>query len=256
MRKFKRFPPPGLSFCQLLIFAGVLTLLPAFTPRANADLIAYFNFEGPATTGFPVNMTSHTPAFFDGSDLAHTSVLTTNYDPGAMGVITPGLTQNLVPSDPAPNNTAVDLVHSVQNSPGNFDIPLFSAQGFFSNMTISFGINVAGNGFQAVQVFVSTDGGANFLIAGPSASIPTGGATVIALAIPTAANGVIPLVIRLQFQGGQSNGTNRQDIIDNIQISGIIVPEPATVTGGLLGVLGLCWHQRRRLIRSVRLRPT
>jgi hypothetical protein len=32
------------------------------------------------------------------------------------------------------------------------------------------------------------------------------------------------------------------------------VPEPTTIAGGLLGVLGLCWFQRRRLIRSVRLR--
>jgi hypothetical protein len=30
-----------------------------------------------------------------------------------------------------------------------------------------------------------------------------------------------------------------------------IVPEPATVVGGVLGVMGLCWHQRRRLIRSL-----
>ncbi|PYK39251.1 MAG: hypothetical protein DME60_09890 [Verrucomicrobia bacterium] len=39
---------------------------------------------------------------------------------------------------------------------------------------------------------------------------------------------------------------NDQDIIDNIQVNGTIVPEPATVGGGLLGVLGLCWFQRRR----------
>ena len=42
--------------------------------------------------------------------------------------------------------------------------------------------------------------------------------------------------------------------IDNIQVNGTAVPEPATVAGGLLGVLGLCWHQRRRLICCVRLR--
>jgi hypothetical protein len=30
-----------------------------------------------------------------------------------------------------------------------------------------------------------------------------------------------------------------------------VVPEPATVAGGVLGVVGLCWHQRRRLIRSL-----
>jgi MYXO-CTERM domain-containing protein len=62
------------------------------------------------------------------------------------------------------------------------------------------------------------------------------------------------LALRLDFTGGQSNGNDLQNQIDNIQIGGTIVPEPATVAAGLLGVLGLCWHQRRRLIRSVRFR--
>jgi hypothetical protein len=53
--------------------------------------------------------------------------------------------------------------------------------------------------------------------------------------------------------GGTSNGNNLESVIDNIRLDGTIVPEPTTVAGGLLGVLGLCWHQRRRLIRSVRL---
>ena len=64
------------------------------------------------------------------------------------------------------------------------------------------------------------------------------------------------LVLQLNFTGGQSNGNDLQNQIDNIQVNGTAVPEPATVAGGLLGVLGLCWHQRRRLIRSVRLRRT
>ena len=55
------------------------------------------------------------------------------------------------------------------------------------------------------------------------------------------------LLVRLHFTNGQSNGNNIQNIIDNIQINGTVVPEPATVAGGLLGVLGLCWFQRRRL---------
>ena len=55
--------------------------------------------------------------------------------------------------------------------------------------------------------------------------------------------------LRIILDGGQSNGTNLQNIIDNIRVDGTIVPEPATVAGGLLGVLGLCWFQRRRLIR-------
>jgi len=46
-----------------------------------------------------------------------------------------------------------------------------------------------------------------------------------------------------------------QTIIDNIRLDGTFVPEPATVMGGLLGVFGLCWHQRRQLVRFLRLRP-
>ena len=64
------------------------------------------------------------------------------------------------------------------------------------------------------------------------------------------------LVLRLHFTKGQSNGVDLQNQIDNIQVNGTAVPEPATVAGGLLGVLGLCWFQRRRLIRSVRFRRT
>jgi hypothetical protein len=47
--------------------------------------------------------------------------------------------------------------------------------------------------------------------------------------------------------GGTSNGANAESIIDNIRVEGTIVPEPTTIAGGLLGVLGLCFHQRRRL---------
>ena len=64
------------------------------------------------------------------------------------------------------------------------------------------------------------------------------------------------LVLRLNFTLGQSNGANLQTAIDNLTINGTAVPEPATVAGGLLGVLGLCWHQRRRLIGVLRLRRT
>jgi hypothetical protein len=77
---------------------------------------------------------------------------------------------------------------------------------------------------------------------------------VVSFTVPAAANNAPLLVLRLQFTGGQSSGNNLQDTIDNVQINGTIVPEPATVAGGLLGVLGLCWHQRRRLIRHVRFR--
>ena len=76
---------------------------------------------------------------------------------------------------------------------------------------------------------------------------------IVSLAVPVGANNAPLLVLRLQFSGGQTNDNVLQTIVDNIQINGTIVPEPATIAGGLLGVLGLCWFQRRRLISCVRL---
>ena len=101
MGKFKRFPPRILQFRLLLILSGVLMLLAAFAPRANADLIAYYNFEGTPTPGFPVNLDSHAPAFFSSDN---TLILTFNSN--ALSAVTPGLPQNRWPTDPAPNLTA------------------------------------------------------------------------------------------------------------------------------------------------------
>ena len=63
MRKFKRFPPRTLRFRSLLILAGAFALLAAFTPRANAALIRYYNLEGvEPTPPYDVNLESHLPA--------------------------------------------------------------------------------------------------------------------------------------------------------------------------------------------------
>jgi hypothetical protein len=64
------------------------------------------------------------------------------------------------------------------------------------------------------------------------------------------------IVLERSSSGGQSNGNNLQFEPNNIQVDGTIVPEPATVAAGLLAVLGLCWFQRRQLIRALRFRRT
>jgi hypothetical protein len=51
-----------------------------------------------------------------------------------------------------------------------------------------------------------------------------------------------------------NNATGNHTFLDNIVVTG--VPEPSTILGGLLGALGLCWSQRRVLVRSLRLRRT
>jgi hypothetical protein len=255
MQKFKKFRPRALAApvesrqpwmrsrklrSPLIAVAGALMLMAAFVPSARADLIAYFNLED-STVGGPPDFTSEAD-----QGLGIDTTIVTNYDPDSMNSVTPGIDLNVADGDADPNNLSVHLFRSANNDPADFDIPLFSSQGFFQDMTVSFAINVMGNGFEIVTLWYSTDGGTTFTNSGNFASILTSGPQRIELAVPVAANNAPNLVLRLEFTGGQSNGVNDQDIIDNIQVNGTIVPEPATVAGGLLGVLGLCWYQRRR----------
>jgi hypothetical protein len=251
MPKFERFPLRTLWSRSLLVLAGALLLLAALAPRANAALIAYYNFEGTPTTGFPVNLDSHAPAVAFPSD----NTLTLTFGGNSLSAVTPGLPQNLAPGDPAANLTALGLSRSGANSPAHFDIPLFSSQGFFQDMTVSFAINAQGNGFTTANLYYSTDGGGSFTLFNTT-TIPNSGTIIVSAVVPAAANNAPNLEIRIELTGGQSNGANLQNVVDNIQIGGTIVPEPATVAGGLLGVLGLCWFQRKRLIRSASLRRT
>src|SRR5215471_13604639 len=159
MRRFKGFPARGLQFRLLLLLTGALLLLAAFVPRANADLIAYFNFEGTPTPPYPVDLTSSSPGVFS-------PTLSTTY-PAGDTTSTSGIPLNVAAGDPDPNLTAFGLKRTGANNPADFDIPLFTAQGFFQNMTLTFATNGNGNGFTGVQLFYSTNGGGTFT-AGPS----------------------------------------------------------------------------------------
>jgi hypothetical protein len=238
------------TFRLLLFVASALMLMAAFAPSANADLIAYFNFED-STLGGPPDFTSDSPPAF----LGESTVIGTNVNSNAVTTVAPGLDLNRWPTDQDPNNFALGMSRSGENNPGNLDIPLPTLQGFYQDISITFAINVAGNGYTLASLFYSIDGGVNFTFSGHSVVLPARtGAVLITLSVPSAANNIPDLVLRIQLTGGQSNGGNVQDVIDNIRVEGTIVPEPTTITGGLLGLLGLCWPQRRRLICCVRLR--
>ena len=57
MRKFKPRPSHAFAFRLLVILAGALLLLAAFAPSTNAQgLLRYYNFEGPPSGGYPVNL--------------------------------------------------------------------------------------------------------------------------------------------------------------------------------------------------------
>src|SRR5438552_14341101 len=129
MRKSKQFPPRGLRFRSLLILTGALMLLAAFAPKANADLIAYFNFEGPATPPYPVNLASQVPPGFATTTLILTDEAGNPY-PSGNTLVAPGIPFNVAPGDPDPNLTAMGFNRTVQHDL-NVDIPLISAQGIY-----------------------------------------------------------------------------------------------------------------------------
>jgi len=236
------------------MLAGVFALLAAFTPRANAALIRYYDFEGSPTGGYSVNLESHTPAVETGPSTA-LLLRDENGNPYPVGntLVGPPLALN-VPAGAGPNLVSLGVNHSHEHNL-NVDIPLISSQGIYDVTSVSFAYASNGNGYVGAQLQISTNNGISFTnLSGVTVLPPTPG-QVISFTIPAGTTlNINNLVLRISFTGGQSNGNNLQFQLDNIQVGGTAVPEPATVAGGLLGVLGLCWFQRRRLIRSVRFR--
>ena len=261
------------SFRSLLAATAASLILTGFiVPRADATVISYFNFEDGIITTRPPSIT-----------LDLTPDKTVN-DPGDEGVagnpgggvepstsnltintalnipatnvfaVTPGLSINATASDSdTPSNFALAFNRSADNT-GEY-IQFSVNTKFWANMSLSFGYSNNGNGFGTVVASYSLNGGVSFVTFG-TATMLTGVQPPISFTVPAAVNqfgGVV--IFRLTFSGGFSNGNDTQTVIDNIRLDGTFVPEPATVMGGLLGVFGLCWHQRRQLVRLLRLRP-
>src|SRR5713226_9165799 len=257
-------------FRSLLVATTASLVLTGFiVPKADATVISYFNFEDGTITTRPPSVT-----------LDLTPDKTVN-DPGDEGVagnpgggvepstsnltiagnstanffaVTPGLSINATASDSdTPSNFALAFNRSADNT-GEY-IQFSVNTKFWANMSLSFGYSNNGNGFGTVVASYSLNGGVSFVTFG-TATMLTGVQPPISFTVPAAVNqfgGVV--IFRLTFSGGFSNGADTQTVIDNIRLDGTFVPEPATVMGGLLGVFGLCWHQRRQLVRLLRLRP-
>jgi hypothetical protein len=250
---------------SLLILGSAFALLAAFAPRANADCpgcIRYYNFEGTPTPPYPVNLDSHVPAIEVGGG-AFGAQLTTGTDPTMMATgifpvastsAEPGLPVNVAVGDPGPNLVSLGVHRSGMNQM-YIDMPFFSVAGIYDVTSVSFAVAANGNGYADVSLLISTNGGMTFTQIGATQLIPNGPGSTLTFTIPSGTTfGQPTVVVRLAFTGGQSNGTDLQNQIDNIQVNGTVVPEPGTVAAGLFGVLGLCWLQRKRLIRSVRFR--
>jgi hypothetical protein len=259
MLKFKTCSRRGLPFRWLVIVASALMLLAAFAPSANADCpacIRFYDFEAP---GGILNPGSHMPALEQGETppfaLLYQNDNGTPYtllNLSAENAPVVGNTNKPAGSNP---NVITLGVHRSGTAHLNLVMTFPSATGIYNIQSVSFASRGSGNGFQNVQLQASFNGGVSWVNMSVVTPIPTAITTIVL----NNTNGVVTLgqpslLIRLQFTNGQSNGNDLQNLIDNIQVNGTAVPEPATVAGGLLGVLGLCWFQRRRL-KSILPRP-
>ena len=219
------------------------------------NILRFYDFDGlPPDPTYDVNLASHQPALEQG---VGTELFLDNGTPGVpypgtRTSVEAGLNANLPPGA-QPNLNSLGF-H--RNSLANLgvEIPFHPSQftGLYNVTSVSFAYARNGNGYTSVQLQMSTNGGATFTTNISGVITLTG--TVVNITVPSGTTvNISDLALRLLFTGGSSNGNDLQFQLDNIQINGT-VPEPATVAGGLLGVLGLCWFQRRRLIRSVRFR--
>jgi hypothetical protein len=260
MRKFKTCSSRSLPFRLLVIVAGALMLLAAFAPSANADCPAclrFYDFEAPGTIVTPG---SHAPALEQG-DVPPLTLLYQNNDGTPYSILNlsaesaPVVGNTNLPAGANPNVITLGLHRSGQANL-NLVMTFTSPTGVYDIQSVSFASRGSGNGFQNVQLQASLDGGLTWTNLSVVTPIPTAVSTIVLnnTLCPGCTVGVPNLLVRLHFINGQSNGGDLQNLIDNIQVNGTAVPEPATVAGGLLGVLGLCWFQRRRLISAVRFR--
>src|SRR5947208_14837143 len=206
MQKSK-FAPLGLRSRFLLILAGTLLLIAAVAPSANADLIAYFNFED-SFSGGPPDFTSDVvgaPDFNPGGGVVLTTI-TTDYTNGEALANHPGIDLNRSAGDidvpPLTPNLDVELTDAGNNNNRHFDFNVFSSQGFYQDMTLSFAVKSRTGGFNSVTVQYSINGGGTWTTFG-TAAIPTDNTPQVrSFTVPTAANNAPNLAFRFFFTGG------------------------------------------------------
>jgi hypothetical protein len=224
--------------------AGAFILFGGIVPRADAILVTYFNFED-TTLGNPIFSTMSSPLGAQSSTLTIDVVLL------PQPTSTQGVPANVAPGD-IPNLHGAGFVTTTGGTATlSFTVNTIG----LTNLSLSFAVNNNGNGFSTATASFTTSGGGSGSVMQP---IPNGPKNIVTFDFSSFntginnINGQSSVTFSVVLSGGTSMGQNLETIVDNIQLNA--VPEPATAAGGLLGVLGLCWHQRRRLMRSVHLR--
>jgi hypothetical protein len=231
----------------------------ALVPRADADVIVYFNFEG-LVPGLPITSVPEPGPgglypFLQNPTIVNSP--TSAFPAGGL-VVAPlvGTTLNQLAGDAPTTNSALALRGNTQGTSSMNCFRFGVNTTGYAQASLSFALQSVGNGnqFSQMQVRYSTNGGASFTVTPEgSVSIIRDDAYHLYTFNISGAGNTANALIEVCFTGSIQNPVGNVTRLDNLQINAI-VPEPATVAGGVLGVMGLCWSQRRRLIRSLRWR--
>jgi hypothetical protein len=269
--------------------AAALMLAAAFAPRAEAqtsELLYYFNFTdnstNPSVPSFNPPYTSVDPdTFSDHAPFAATTTTIINGEGGAfvfpgtgagagMTIQTNGTTENRYTFDTTSEThnlqlRANDTTGSTQYCFTIGPMDLSGTPAGFQGFSITFALEQLNGGAEGHHGFTSLTLAYSFT--GLAGSFTPFGAPIdltaadltnqyktLTVPLPTAVNGHSTVYISFCFVGATDTGINNSTQIDNIQILAL-TPEPSTYIGGLLGIAGLCWFQRRRLIRFLHFAP-
>jgi hypothetical protein len=249
-------------FRSLLVATAAAVILTGFiVPKADAVVVSYFNFEDSGAIGSgTVDLTPDKTVAAGGDnpgggvEVSTTNLMVTGGfgEDVAVGVLT---NRTAGDTDTANPGSGIGFRRTGGN-PG-MTISFSVNTQFYAGLSLSFAVNNAGNGYHNVTLSYSINGGPSVVVGTQAITTTT---TLIAFTLPPAVDGngntFKFVTFTLTFTNGQSNGNNADEsIFDNIRLDATtVVPEPATVWGGLLGVCALCWYQRRRLIGFLPLR--
>jgi hypothetical protein len=247
---------------------GALTLTAALAPNASATReLEYFNFEG--VVGVTPGTFNSVPAPGPGGlypFLQNSTITNVTFPPGQLALAPgQGTTMNQLTGDVPTTNTALDAMGNDTPATGafcyQFGANTFTTNNIYTSLSLSFALNsVSGSqphstSFDTLQLFYATVANptaGDFTQIGSDIAInQNAGYYVITQPLPAGTLQQANLTLEFCFSGADNSAGGAHTYIDNIRLTATVVPEPSSYIGGLIGILGLCWFQRRWLVRSL-----
>jgi hypothetical protein len=230
---------------RLGIIAAIAIVAAFATPAAHAQaLLTYFNFND---SGVANGQDATAAALASDAPGIQNSTITTNFGTGDVNVAA-GSTLNQASGDGTGAGQSLSMADGSNNN-GNW-IQFSVSTVSFTDLALSFAARSTGTGFTGIELSYSTDG--TTFTSFSTYTSPQDSVFHLAtfdLSSVTAIDNQSSVTLRLTFSGATTTAGSTN--LDNIQVTA--VPEPATVLGGLLGLAGLCFHQRRRLRGMLRI---